>query len=324
MKLPYPWFLALLLLPVASAADPTPPATPKAEEKPKSGWVFSLLPKSVQQNPNLDLTVVTEVTDAGKKFPQASPQKPIYYQPVSSGYHPLGDTSAADNAVSKETILRILERSLTANGYLPEKLPEHPATIAVFYVWGSDNLFVEPDPDNPTTDSEKVTRNILDRAALVGGEKFAAQMLQLFVQANEEAAANTQLPVNDPSGEVTAIAPVMGQDQLDFSNPVYRFKQRNVKNAFLVDQAVSDCYYVVASAYDYKELSKRKILLWRTRMTCNSQGVSQEQSLPALIASAGPYFGKEMPEPEILTKRSVREGKVDVGPATVVPDSDKK
>lgn len=324
MKLPRPWFLTLLLVPSVFAADPTPPDKSKPEDKPKSGWVFSLLPKSVQQNPNLDLTVVTEVTDAGKKFPQASPQKPVYYEPVSSGYHPLGDTAAADNKIVQAEILKILERSLTANGYLPAKLPEHPPTIAIFYVWGSDNLFIEPDPDNPTTDSEKVTRNILDRAALVGGEKFAKQMLDLFVQANEQAAANTQLPVNDPDGNVTPIAPVLGQDQLDFANPVYRFKQHSVKNAFLVDQAVSDCYYVVASAYDYKELSKRKILLWRTRMTCNAQGVSQEQSIPTLIASAGPYFGKEMPEPEILTKRSVRDGKVEIGPATVVPDSDKK
>ena len=32
-------------------------------------WVFSLLPKSFQKNPLLELTVITETTEAGKKLP---------------------------------------------------------------------------------------------------------------------------------------------------------------------------------------------------------------------------------------------------------------
>jgi hypothetical protein len=53
-------------------------------------------------------------------------------------------------------------------------------------------------------------------------------------------------------------------------------------------------------------------------MTVAAQGVSQDQTLPTLITSAAPFFGKEMSEPAILTKRAVREGQVEIGTATVV------
>jgi len=106
---------------------------------------------------------------------------------------------------------------------------------------------------------------------------------------------------------------------LDFANPVNTFKRRSSKNEFLVDQTASDVYYVVASAYDYKSLAaKQRTLLWRTRMTVASDGVSPQQSLPTLVLTAGPFFGKEMPEAETFMKRSLPEGKVEVGTPTVV------
>ena len=54
-------------------------------------------------------------------------------------------------------------------------------------------------------------------------------------------------------------------------------------------------------------LLRRSLRLWRTRMTVAAQGVSQEQTLPTLIATAAPYFGKDMTEPETLSKRTVRD-----------------
>ncbi|MEO5959096.1 MAG: hypothetical protein ABIZ49_03085, partial [Opitutaceae bacterium] len=60
------------------------------------------------------------------------------------------------------------------------------------------------------------------------------------------------------------------------------------------------------------------ILLWRTRMTVAAQGVSQEQTLPTLVLSAAPYFGREMSSAEILSKRTIREGNVEIGTPTVV------
>ena len=322
MKLLRRWILPLVIATAAFAAKTPDPAKP--DEK-KSTWVFSLLPKSMQQNPNLDLTVITEMSEAGKARPPASPQKPVYYLAQSAGYKALGEVSTKENQLTEADVEPILRRSLAAAGFLPAKDPEHPATLVITYVWGSHNLFNEPDPDLKTQSPEKVMRNVLDRAALVGGEKFAKELLQLFIEADALAGANKTIPVNDPDGLVQPIDPVLGQAQMDFANPVQLFKQRSAKNEFLVDQAVDDCFYVVASAYDYKSIvEKKKILLWRTRMTANSKGVSQQQSLPTLIASAGPYFGKEMTEPEVLVKRSTPDGKVEIGTATVIDSTPSK
>jgi hypothetical protein len=97
------------------------------------------------------------------------------------------------------------------------------------------------------------------------------------------------------------------------------FKRSNPKNEFLVDQAASNVYYVVASAYDFKSvMAKQRLLLWRTRMTVAAAGVSQVQTLPTLVLSAAPFFGKEMSEPETMSKRAVREGTVEIGTPTVV------
>ncbi len=317
----------LLLLPVAFAQTPAAPPPPvpalpaavaPAKKPAKSQWVFSILPKSFQKNPYVELTVITEMTELGKKQPPVSPAAPVYYAMQSSGFRQMGQTSGNERTLKAEEVERILTRSLAANGFLPAKLPAHPPTLIVLYTWGSHNMLTEGDPDNPALSGEQIMRNLLDRAALVGGVKFSHDMLKLFQEADDLATLN-RVPPPDPTGLVPPIDPILGAAQMDFLNPINRFKQADPKNEFLFEQFTNDVYYVVASAYDYASVAaKTKRLYWRTRMTVAAQGVSQEQTLPTLISSAAPYFGKDMPEPEILTKRTVPEGQVEIGTATVV------
>lgn len=308
------------------AAPPAPmPVAPKAAtpaKKPaQSEWVFSILPKSFQKNPNVELTVITEMTELGRKQPPASPAAPVYYIAQSSGFHQMGHTSAGEHSLKPEEVERILTRSLAPNGFLPAAPPAHPPTLVIFYTWGSHSMLVEGDPDNPALSAQEVAANLLDRAALVGGVKFSQEMLKLFQEADDLATLN-RAPPPDPSGAVAPIPPVLGDAQMEFLNPINRFKAADPKNDFLFEQFTNDVYYVVASAYDYAAVAtKTKRLYWRTRMTVAAQGVSQEQTLPTLIASASPYFGKDMSEAETLTKRAVPEGQVEIGtPVVVDPD----
>lgn len=72
-----------------------------------------------------------------------------------------------------------------------------------------------------------------------------------------------------------------------------------------MDQATASCYYLVVSAYDYKSLATpQKKLLWRTRATVNSQGVSQNQVFPTLISFAGTFFGQASVKPKIVRLRA--------------------
>jgi len=307
------------------APPPALPALPSASalikpagKKPASApWVFSLLPKSLQKNPNLELTVVTEMTEDGKKLPPVTPEQPAYYLTQSSGYHQLGDSTGNEKTLPEAEVERILTKALAPNGYRPAQPPAQPPTLMIFYTWGSHNLLLEPDTDNPTLSAQRVARNLLDRAALVGGTKFAKEMLQLFTQADALATASYTPP--PPPGADASPGPVIDQAQMEFMNPVNLFKMKSPKNEFLVDQTADDVYYVVASAYDYRALQqKQRKLLWRTRMTVAAKGVSQEQSLPTLIATAAPYFGQDMPEAEVLIKRAVPDGKVEIGTPIVV------
>jgi hypothetical protein len=299
---------------VAAADAPTaaPANTAKPTKKPeKNEWVFSILPKSLQKNPRLEMTVITEMTDAGKKLPPVSPDKPAYFETFSSGFHQLGSAPANEKTLTAVDIERILVRALAANGYLPAKPPLRPSLV-ILYTWGSHNRLDDVDQEDSALGAQQIARNILDRAALVGGEKFAKKMLEMFLEADaQNTAASVPVP---PGGEA-----VITQEQLDFTNPINQFRRADPKNDFLVDQTANDLYYVVASAYDYQSMAQNKrILLWRTRMTVAAQGVSQEQTLPTLVASAAPYFGKDMPDPETLSRRVLREGNVEIGTPTVV------
>lgn len=302
-----------MLAPAAETGSAAPAPAPAPAKKPSSSpWVFSLLPKSLQKNPRLELTVITEMTDAGKKRQAVSPQQPAYVELFTNGPRHLGHSAGNERTMKQDEVERLLLRSLATNGYLPAQLPAQPPTLLILYAWGSHALLTEGDAENPSLSPEHVARNLLDRAAMVGGEKFARQLLDLFQQADAMSIAASAPP---PPGGEAVITPAT----FEFANPVAQFKRRDPKNEFLVDQAASDVYYVVASAYDYKSVvENRRILLWRTRMTVASRGVSPEQSLPTLVLSAAPYFGRAMNEPEILTKRSMREGAVEVGTPTVV------
>jgi len=317
--MPVPRCALLLLLLLTSAiafareASAPPAPKPAAENKDsgKNDWVFSLLPKSLQKNPRLELTVITEMTPAGRKLPPVSPDKPAYFEAFTSGPKAMGAGAYDEKMLKQEEVERLLLRSLATNGYLPAQRPAQPPSLLIVYAWGSHNVIREADEENPAFGGNALARNILDRAALVGGEKFATKMLELFERADAlSSAANARVA---PGGE-SVIAPAMAM-----MNPVEMFKREDPKNEFLVDQTASDLYYVVASAYDYQSVvDKRRLLLWRTRMTVASAGVNQEISVPTLVLSAAPFFGKEMTGPEIISKRSMREGTVEVGTPTVI------
>jgi len=286
---------------------------PAPDGSAKSGWNLDLVPKALQQNPRMEMTVLTEMTDAGRKLPPASRQAPAYYVAHSGGYHPIGDKpgqvpfSAADTE-------RILKTALAQQGFEPAT-QERPPSLFITYSWGphmypdiqldSEGNLIAPPP-------EVILQNVLARAALAGGDKFASELARAIsdrVTTNMIAAAST--------GGMSAANGLAEMNRI--MDPVKLLADKSPKNEFLVSQAGDDCYYVIASAYDYRSVAEdHRQLLWRTRMTVNARAVSQVQALPTLIAAAGPYFGREMTEPEVLLKRAPDSGHVEIGEAKVI------
>jgi hypothetical protein len=291
--------LVCALVPAALGQSPAPaPVQPptdqnlpqRVDETKSTHFIFSLLPKSLDKNPVLDFTVVTEMTEAGKKLPEVTPDQPAYYTAFSAGFRQIGDTYYGEKTLTPDSVEKVLARALAKNGYQPAG-PGHPPSLLIIYSWGSHNR------ERQTESSTEIEGNLLDSAALVGGDGFAQKMQQMLQQTDEMAGP---------------------PDLVAFANPINLYRLSSTKHNFMLDQAAGDMYFVVASAYDYASAaSNDRVLVWRSRMTVSSVGVNQQETLPKLILTAAPYFGRDMSEPEIFTGRR-HEGQVDIGPLRVM------
>jgi hypothetical protein len=337
----------ILALP-ALADDPAPalPAPPAPPAKKPSKFVFSLLPKSLQRKPSLDFHVITELTPEGKKLTPATPQQPVYYLQQAGKFAQLGNnTPAGEHQPPVERLNQAMQRALAANGYLAATPKTALPAIAVVFNYGSfarfstdaddmqQEMLVEQaaqaaaasDPNAappapfimaggersvtsllPIVLSDHTARtDVLQRAELIGGNKFAHEL----AQALDREASYEEGGGSPPSED-------------NISSPFNQWANANENLLAIVDESFSSCYFVVASAYDYVAMKNgKRILLWRTKMTVNSTGISMTESLTPLIAAAAPYFGKDMPEVATISRQISRDGKVEIGTATVIDDN---
>lgn len=272
--------LGSVALAASAPSKPSPP--PGATSDPFA--LTDLLPTPWQKNPRLYFMVVTEMSDEGRKLPEATPERPVYFQLRNSGYKEIGDAGAGEKTLPAEQVEPILLRALAVNGYLPAAEGQTPSLL-IAYRWG---LHSNLDPEHP--DRNAVVRNRIDRAIMIGGDHFGRDVLQAY----REAAT-----FNSPE-------------------PLDALRMRDHRTHLMMDRIDDDIYYVVASAYDYASFAEgHPVHLWRTRITVPTAGITQQQTLPTLIATAGPFFGKETNFAESVSRR-VREGNVEIGPATVV------
>ncbi|MEO6003517.1 MAG: hypothetical protein ABIZ04_23135 [Opitutus sp.] len=262
--------VGLILLPLAGAAE-------------SGGLHFELMPKAFQSNPELNMTVVTEFTDYGRSFPQASTEHPVYFIPHDGGLKSKGDLLAGEKSPTHEQMERVLLRTLATQGFKLAENPAHSPDIALFYSWGSYNA---PDKDMALLFPEAARNQLLERSMLVGGKSFVR---------------------------------VLDSESSDGLFNVFSYAGREKTYEFLLDQAARDIQFVVVSAYSFKDLAhNERRLLWRTSMTVEGTGVSMAQTLQPLVLTAGPYIGREVPATGL--RRRVKIGTVELGPIKVIDD----
>ncbi len=290
--------LHLLFILLVIAGGPlmaAPPASskPPAPSQEKSKFVFSLLPRSLQSRPSLDLVGLTEMTEDGRKIPEPSPENPIYYQANISGDHTEGENSRTQQKIDPVRLEASVRNALEKAGYKNTDAA-HPPTQVLFIIWGSHNTISKTDDESFLPPPDYWT-NILSRARLVGGTKFAADF---------EKALSDQFRSTVDMG---------------IGNPLYRFTNRDELTRELVAQIYEDCYYIVITAYDFASLVKKeRKLLWRTKITTSSNGISLEETLPTLVSTSSAYLGRDVPTPIISIKRIDRKGAVTLGTSEVV------
>jgi hypothetical protein len=296
-------FASLLLLPLAMRAGgpaANQPARPSTESS-TGQWVFSLLPKSFQDNPFVDQTMITEMTEDGRKLPTPSTENPAYYAAQAMGYHTEGHATAAEQPPPQASVESSLWRALAGNGYLPAA-PGHPPTLLIIYAWGVHNNLDQGSDEVGGAFVDVGHKNLLSRAILVGGTRFAAEL--------KDALQKHDLQRESPVTDVL--------------DPLKLFVERDPKTRQLFEQSKAACYFVVASVYDYQAgIRGERKLLWRSKMTVDAAGVSMADTLPTLILNAGKYLGRDMPESATFTQPINRNGQVNLGPMEVKEYMDK-
>lgn len=311
----------------------------------RDGFFASLLPESFQRNPRLDLNVVTEVMPEGRRISPPSADAPTYYGTIPGGYLQAGQArTGGEKAPPVADLERVMQKALAKANYLPARA-EKPPTLAIVYHWGSHNNVAEegqkvadrvalaagseagPPAENSLASARdqlefalanvEKRQDLIERAALVGGVKFAGQLAK---------ALEDQIDYSRTFGPRAHVAPggspILGDAQarfVDLGSPFERFLSSHPQVEHLVEDSFSTCYFVIASAYDYAELTQgRRKLLWRTKMTVNGYGVALQDTLPTLVITAGQYFGREMPGAATVSRRLVREGQVETGAPIVI------
>ncbi len=119
-----------------------------------------------------DILVVADVTPSGKSAPQASPEHPVYYEPVWVGFRELGAIAAGERVPQIEAARQSLTEALRTIDYLPAGNDTPPPTVAIFFAWGTLN------PDTMTTpgsgldgQDETVSFNSQQMLAFLGAHK---------------------------------------------------------------------------------------------------------------------------------------------------------
>jgi hypothetical protein len=312
-------------------AGTKPPGAQASRPTLGSRVLEAVLPKSMQKRPLIFFSVLTEMTEEGRKRRQPSPENPMYYRTHTAKFTQMGwSVSAGERPPPTAELEGAVQKALAANGYLAATKTEIQPEILVILTFGShgtDPASTAPIDEGspPVTAGELVPlvvrdlalfKDVISRASLVGGEKFATELKAALdnevrnIKTNQTA-ERAGVPIHVP------VSPEFGSPFQDFMNGG---KNRAVVE-HLSEMVFHTCYFVLASAYDYAAAEKNeKRLLWRTKMTVEAQGVSMEEILGPLVANTGSYLGREMSEPAVVKKRIDRDGKVEIGTPTVVGD----
>jgi hypothetical protein len=259
-------------------------AIPARADAPSTAADFrleDLLPRPFQKTPRIDLSVVTDFTEEGKKLTPATPDKPVYYFGVDGGLDEEGQVTAGERHPPRAPFDKAMIQALAKAGYLAADA-QHPPTLFVVFKWGSVNQYdAAGQDDNGNRMDDFQQKLLIERAGLVGGIEYQRAMARAMVD---------------------------GPFELE------RLKNANPR---LYAQATSDVYYVAAFAMDMQAatLGQTK-LLWETHMSTASNGLTMDESMPVLLTAGESYFGKAMKGPQLVSMR-LDDGKVTIGPVEV-------
>lgn len=232
------------------------------------------------------VAVVVDFTDAGRKIARPTPEHPAYYVPLVVGYRSEGGQVAGQRPPPpNDAVAHQLAKALAQQGYRVVGRDTGEPSLLLAFSWGTwgpqvDTLDVEDprDADDPQASSGQ---GLLERKL---PSKAADDMVALV------------------AGNTLKNLPPMPDYMTD------------VKRDAIRQDIARDRYFVVVAAFDWAAAKEhRRVMLWSAKMSIRTTGTWFDEIYPALIASGGPFLGRETLERQEVTVPLAREGHVELG-----------
>jgi hypothetical protein len=253
------------------------------------GWLAMLVASALPLLAASDqgrAVVVVDLTEAGRKIARPTPEHPAFYVPLVVGYRSEGGQVAGEHPPPlNDVVARQLGKTLAQEGYRVVGPGTGEPSLLLVFSWGTWNPQVDLQAvDDPRESDDPVPSSGQGLLQKKIPSKAADDMLALV-------AGNTlkNLP----------------------SVPDY---MTDTKRDAIREDMGEGRYFVVVAAFDWAAAkAHRRVMLWSAKMSIRSTGTWFDEVFPALIASGGPFFGRETHERQDVTVPLAPEGQVELG-----------
>jgi hypothetical protein len=232
----------------------------------------------------LEVLVVADAISVPEGL-RPSPGKPIYYV-LGKSQMTFGESVAGVKMPKPEVVEKAVVESLASQGFVRTNVGGPLPSIFIIATWGDANfadMEVPPDPN----DADAVANSAL---------------LKKTTAASRDRNVIEQLVGTNKPGAQSISFEAMGKLQAASNE---------------------DRLYISLAALDvpsYKQ--KKRVLLWRTSMTIDWRNKLAD-ALPAMLASAAPFFGTDSTAPVFSDDAARRRAEVNIGQMKVIPDEAK-
>jgi len=241
-----------------------------------------------------DVIVYSYVTEAGQKLTPPTADHPATYLLIPGGYVEEGDKVAGEKTIAREKVNQFVRNALAAAHY-------QGVNIKKMDVFQGELGAKFPPSYNPARDDSKQ----LDYIIVYHWGYQNPEAVDLGSDMSDESQAANRLVFN----QAQMIALVAGGS---FDKLTPGFSDYND----IIQAANENRYLVVISAFSpgaYLNHNRQKKLLWRAQMSLNSDGTTQEESMPALVSASVPYLGRATDIPQQVNESLDRSSQVIIG-----------
>ena len=312
---------------------------------------FTLLPPGLHPNPQVNYTILTELTNAGQMLPEPSVDKPVYYIAHSMGQQNGGDGIGFSQKILFKSLQEHLLAALASNGYLPGDLnnPGKAPTQVLIFSWGLHNrkdmmdkrVFIDLNSPNDRRYLRDPMERLFPGAVWLKGSFDDNSVTDIEIFRGSDASGNSRTETismsTDEFENLLDRAKIVGGQRLaeevarrllHTGRPSRFVRKFAIGGGFLGHRGdiaallLNDCNYMHVAAYDLEALMNGQRnplpLLWITRVSTVSLGINFRKSMPMMINTAAYYFGRETDGLVTLRKRAYKSAKVEIGDPTVV------